>query len=129
MDEHQHQDHVHTYPGELGSPETVPHAVKVEPGEYTQSDGINVAEVATIGTFLAMSLLVLVLVLQAWFYHENDAEAKAKTLPQDDPAMPYGAMVQEHQHVLMTGESTDAKGVVHKGLPISAAPYAPPPWH
>jgi hypothetical protein len=123
MDEHQHKDHVSTYPGEAASPEVVPDALQSEPGhgESTATDGINVAQVAMIGTFLALGLLVVVLFLQAWFYHADDAERRDKTVKQDDPTTPYGSMVKEHQAILATGDAPDASGKIHHGLPIDVA--------
>jgi len=97
------------------------HKESPQGGGISASDDINIAQVAMIGTFLALALFVMIVLLQAWFYHADESERVAKTARQDDPATPFGAMIQEHTKILTTGDMPDGKGGVHHGVPIQTA--------
>jgi hypothetical protein len=90
MKEHQH---VKTTPGENVAPEVVEHPVRPEPGSNMQMDDINIPLLAVSVAFFAVCLLILVIGLQAWFYHYDNAERAEKMVAEGAPNTPLGEML------------------------------------
>ena len=94
MQEHQH---VRTTAGENVAPEYVEQPIRPEPGSNMQMDDINIPLLAVSVAFFAVCLLILVIGLQAWFYHYDDAERAEKTVAEGAPGTELGAMVENAQ--------------------------------
>ncbi|HUO08625.1 MAG TPA: hypothetical protein VM008_10025 [Phycisphaerae bacterium] len=103
MKEHQH---VKTTPGENVAPEVVEQPIRPEPGSNMQMDDINIPLLAVSVAFFAVCLLILVIGLQAWFYHYDNAERAAKMVPEGDPSTPLGQML-ENAHAEMYGKPVE----------------------
>src|ERR1700744_4387444 len=97
MQEHQH---VRTTAGENVAPEFVENPIRPEPGSNMQMDDINIPLLAVSVAFFAVCLLICVIGLQAWFYHYDNAERLAKTVPQGDPSTELGQMLENDNQEL-----------------------------
>jgi hypothetical protein len=103
MQEHQH---VRTTPGENVAPEYVEQPIRPEPGSNMQMDDINIPLLAVSVAFFAVVLLLLVIGLQAWFYHYDQDERDAKTVAQGAPGTPLGEMLA-NAHGEMYGKASE----------------------
>lgn len=79
-----------------------PPVVNVEPGGNTESDGINVPMVTVIVALCAVLLVLIVVGVEAYFFHVDANEKVAKQLPQGAPGTPLGIMLQEQTAELNT---------------------------
>src|SRR5579884_1694785 len=99
----QEHHHVKTKPGENVAPEVVPHPIRQEPGSNMQMDDINIPLLAVSVAFFGVFLLVLMIALEATFYHFDDAERARKMVKQGAPGTPLGEMLA-NDHAEMYGE-------------------------
>ena len=66
-------------------------------------DDINIPVVATAVAFFVVLLSVVVISLQAAFYHYAASERQRKTLPQEDKGTELGAMLADQRQELYVG--------------------------
>ena len=55
-----------------------------------EPDEVNVGLLAVVGTFTAVVVVLIVVLLQAWFYNWRGSMAEAKILPMNSPETPLG---------------------------------------
>jgi hypothetical protein len=78
------------------------HAPREEPGNLLMDD-INIPLVATAVAFFVVLLTVVIIGLQAVFYHYDTGERERKTLSQDDPRTELGALLADQWKELHAG--------------------------
>ncbi len=76
--------------------------VNTTSGGHVEGDDINVPFVAILITTCAILLVILVLGLEAWFFHQDNAERTAKSVPQGAPGSPLGILLEEQTAELHT---------------------------
>jgi hypothetical protein len=69
-------------------------------GPQFESDEINSGLLTVIGVFLAVAVVLIVVLLQAWFYNWKEDLATARNLPSNDPQTLLGRVMVEHQEQL-----------------------------
>ena len=62
-----------------------------------EPDEVNVGLLAVVGTFAAVVVVLIVVLLQAWFYNWRGSVAEAKLLPMNSPETPLGRALLEQQ--------------------------------
>ena len=62
-----------------------------------EPDEVNVGLLAVVGTFTAVVVVLIVVLLQAWFYNWRGSIAEAKILPMNSPETPLGRSIIEQQ--------------------------------
>jgi hypothetical protein len=65
-----------------------------------EPDEVNVGLLAVVGTFAAVVVVLIVVLLQAWFYNWRGSTADATTLPMNSPETPLGRALVEQQEKL-----------------------------
>jgi hypothetical protein len=65
-----------------------------------EPDNIDVGLLAIVGAFIGVVVLLIVVLLQAWFYNWKAEITAARTLPGDAPQTPYGRALIEQQEQL-----------------------------
>ena len=65
-----------------------------------EPDEVNVGLLAVVGTFSAVVVVLIVVLLQAWFYNWRGSMAEAKILPMNSPEAPLGRALVEQQEEL-----------------------------
>jgi hypothetical protein len=62
-----------------------------------EPDEVNVGLLSVVGTFTAVVVVLIVVLLQAWFYNWRGSVANAKILPSNSPQTPLGRALVEQQ--------------------------------
>lgn len=85
-----------------------------------EPDDVSIPLLTLIGTTIAVSLLLIAILLQAWYYSGKAALTTSRALPADNPQMPLGRYRTEQQEQLGQYRwiNREAKVV---GIPIERA--------
>ncbi len=73
------------------------HPLPSQAGSQVERDEIDAGLLGVVGTFIAVVLVLIVVLLQAWFYNWREAFATARSLPATDPSTPLGRALVEQQ--------------------------------
>jgi hypothetical protein len=65
-----------------------------------EPDEVNVGLLSIVGTFSAVVLVLIVVLLQAWFYNWRGNIAAEKVLPANSPETPLGRAILEQQQTI-----------------------------
>jgi hypothetical protein len=92
-------------------PENLP---QVEPDE------VNVGLLGVVGTFLAVVVVLIVVLIQAWFYNWRTSIAAERTLPSDSPDTPLGRALVEQRETIGSYHWINREAKV-RAIPIGRA--------
>jgi hypothetical protein len=85
-----------------------------------EPDEVNVGLLAVVGTFAAVVVVLIVVLLQAWFYNWRGSTADATTLPMNSPETPLGrALVEQEQQ--LRGDQSANRQTNLRTIPIEEA--------
>jgi hypothetical protein len=90
------------------------------PTGHQYGDQVNAGLIAMIGLFAAVVLLLIVVLLQAWFYNWKEGLAAAQLVPVDDPQTPLGQMRIEQEEQIDSYHWVDRQKQV-RAIPIGRA--------
>jgi hypothetical protein len=85
-----------------------------------EPDDVNVGLLMVVGTFTAVVVVLIVVLLQAWFYNWRGSTADATTLPMDSPETPLGRALVEQEEKLRGDQSVNRQTNV-RTVPIQRA--------
>ena len=85
-----------------------------------EPDEVNVGLLAVVGTFSAVVVVLIVVLLQAWFYNWRGSMADAKVLPMNSPETPLGRALVEQQEKINSYHWVNREGQV-RAIPIQRA--------
>jgi hypothetical protein len=85
-----------------------------------EPDEVNVGLLAVVGTFAAVVVVLIVVLLQAWFYNWRGSMADAKTLPMNSPETPLGRALVEQQEKINSYHWVNREAHV-RAIPIQRA--------
>ncbi len=71
-----------------------------ENSPQVEPDEVNAGLLGVVGTFLAVVVVLIVVLLQAWFYNWRASIAQERTLPSDSPQTPLGRALVEQRETI-----------------------------
>ena len=91
------------------------------PGESTvERDEINAGLLGMVGAFIAVGVLLIIVLLQAWFYNWRGEITAAATLATNDPRTPLGQAILEQQQQINSYRWINREAHV-RAIPIERA--------
>ena len=85
-----------------------------------EPDEVNVGLLAVVGTFTAVVVVLIVVLLQAWFYNWRGSMAEDKMLPMNSPETPLGRAIIEQQEKIGSYHWINREAQV-RAIPIQRA--------
>jgi hypothetical protein len=107
-------------PNQPGTPHAAPPKGEAWPAAGYGGDEVNAGLVAIVGVFAAVVFLLIVVLLQAWFYNWKGQIATARAVPPDSLETPLGRMLAEQQTQIDSYHWVDRKAGV-RAIPIQRA--------
>ena len=102
------------------TPETPRDGQHEWPAPEYAGDNVNAGLIGMVGVFATVVFLLIVVLVQAWFYTWKAEFAAEKYRPADDPQSPLGLMLSEQQAQIGSYHWVDRKAGV-RAIPVERA--------